>query len=347
MSTIVFKSQWTMNTKATHNSSPGIGVLLSNLGTPDSPAEKDVRRYLKEFLSDRRVVSMPRILWWPVLNFIILNTRPKRSARMYAKIWTPEGSPLLLISQQQAQALQSMLDQEKQKFHVVLAMRYGQPSIAEGLKALSRQGIQRVIVLPLYPQFSHTTTSSTRDAITSEVSKYDKALSIDFIEQYHAEQAYIDALAESVREHWSQHGRAQKLVMSFHGIPQDYADAGDPYPIQCKQTAMLLAKSLKLQDDDWGLSFQSRLGPKQWLEPYTDKTLESLAASGIKSVQMICPGFSADCLETLEEIKMENRDVYLAAGGEDYQYIQCLNARKTHIEMMASLISRQVMDQSF
>jgi ferrochelatase len=331
-----------MNTKASLAQTPSIGVLLSNLGTPDSPSVTDVRRYLKEFLSDRRVVSMPRILWWPVLNFIILNTRPKRSAQAYAKIWTEEGSPLLTISQRQAQALQTAMNLEKQRFHVVLAMRYGQPPIAEGLKELRDKGVQKIIVLPLYPQFSHTTTSSTRDAIESEISKRDEPIAIEFIEHYYAEPKYIDALAGSVREHWSNHGRAQKLVMSFHGIPQDYAEAGDPYPVQCKQTAALLANALELKSDDWVLSFQSRLGPKQWLEPYTNKTLETLAAAGIKKVQILCPGFSADCLETLEEIKIENRDVFIAAGGKDYQYIRCLNAQNAHIEMMATLIRRRL-----
>lgn len=331
-----------MNIKASPDQAPSVGVLLSNLGTPDSPSVTDVRRYLKEFLSDRRVVSMPRILWWPVLNFIILNTRPKHSAHAYAKIWTEEGSPLLTISQQQAQALQIAMNLEKQCFHVVLAMRYGQPSIAEGLKELRDKGVRNIIVLPLYPQFSHTTTSSTRDAIVSEISKRDEPIAIEFIEHYYAEPKYIDALAESVREHWSNHGRAQKLVMSFHGIPQDYADAGDPYPVQCNQTAALLANALELKSDDWVLSFQSRLGPKQWLEPYTNTTLKSLAAAGIKKVQLLCPGFSADCLETLEEIKIENRDVFITAGGKDYQYIQCLNAQNAHIEMMTTLIHRRL-----
>lgn len=321
-----------------------IGVLLSNLGTPDSPSVSDVRRYLKEFLSDPRVVNMPKLLWWPMLNFVILNTRPKRSARAYAKIWTDKGSPLLSISQQQAGALQRALDEQQQLFQVELAMRYGSPSIAAGLRSLEEKGIQKVVVLPLYPQFSDTTTSSTADAIQHVTSKLARPPVINFIQYYYDHPAYIEALANSVRKVWSEQGRAEKLLMSFHGIPQDYADAGDPYPAQCRQTAKRLASALKLDDQEWVLTFQSRLGPKQWVQPYTDKTLETMAQSGLKNIQVICPGFSADCLETLEEIQMENREVFLGSGGEAYQYIPCLNSDAEHIQMMVSLVLGQSRD---
>lgn len=313
------------------------GVLLTNLGTPNSPGKADVRRYLKEFLSDRRVVSMSRLLWWPLLNLVILNIRPKFSARAYQKIWTDEGSPLLVISRQQAQALQLALAKDN-TYRVELAMRYGTPSIAAGIERLKQQGVGKIVVLPLYPQFSHTTTSSTQDAVDEVVKKDQAAPDIHFINQYYDHPSYIAALANSVREHWAQSGRADKLVMSFHGIPEDYATAGDPYPQQCHETARLLAEALQLEEDRWVLTFQSRVGRKEWLQPYTDKTLESLAQTGARSVQVLCPGFSADCLETLEEIEVENRDYFLQAGGERFEYIACLNARPDHIQMLASLV---------
>lgn len=327
-----------MNSPATQRETDKIGVLLTNLGTPDSPSTADVRKYLKEFLSDRRVVSAPRLLWWPILNLVILNTRPKKSAEAYQKIWTDEGSPLLIISQQQAEALQKVLNKEHREFRLELAMRYGKPSIKAGIESLISQGVNRIVVLPLYPQFSHTTTSSTLDAVNQCLSKITNPPPIDFIERYHNHPAYIGALAESVREHWQQNGRAEKLVMSFHGIPQEYADAGDPYPLECAQTADLLAKALELKEDEWLLTFQSRLGPKQWLQPYTNETLASLAQAGVKNIQILCPGFSVDCLETLEEIQIENREVFMSAGGEHYQYIPCLNNRTSHIKMMAELV---------
>ncbi|MEE9447401.1 MAG: ferrochelatase [Arenicellales bacterium] len=319
--------------------SPKIGVLLTNLGTPNSPSVKDVRAYLKEFLSDSRVVTMPKILWWPVLNFIILNTRPKHSAAAYAKVWTDEGSPLLTISQQQADALQAALEvHSPEKYTLELAMRYGEPSIAHGLEKLKQQNVSRIIVLPLYPQFSHTTTSSTKDAL-EQAYKKNALPEYFFIEDYHASPAYIEALSSSVQDYWTEHGQAEKLLMSFHGIPQAYVDAGDPYAEQCQKTADLLAKALKLKDSQWQLSFQSRLGPKQWLQPYTDQALKALAGEGVKSVQVMCPGFSADCLETLEEIAIENRDYFLEAGGEHYAYIPCLNDRADHIQALVGLIA--------
>jgi len=314
-----------------------IGVLLTNLGTPDSPEPADVRRYLKEFLSDRRVVSLSPLIWWPLLNLVILNIRPKRSARAYQQIWTEQGSPLLTISRQQAVALQSELDGDGH-YVVELAMRYGTPSIKAGMAALKLKGVRQIVVLPLYPQFSHTTTSSTRDAVDSVLKADPSFPEIHFNSQYFEHPDYIAALADSVREHWERSGRADKLIMSFHGIPEDYAAAGDPYPEQCRKTAELLAGALELEADEWMLTFQSRVGGKEWLRPYTDKTLQSLAQSGTRSVQILCPGFSVDCLETLEEIQVENRDYFIEAGGERYEYIPCLNARQDHIQMLASLI---------
>jgi ferrochelatase len=313
-----------------------IGVLLTNLGTPDSPGVADVRRYLKEFLSDRRVINTSRLIWWPLLNLVILNIRPKHSARAYRKIWTDKGSPLLVISQQQAVALQLALGDEC--YIVELAMRYGKPSIAAGIESLKQKGAKNIVVLPLYPQFSHTTTSSTRDAVDSALKGDPAPPEIHFISQYFDHPDYIAAMADSVQEHWSRPGRADKLVMSFHGIPEDYIAAGDPYLKQCQQTAKLLSDALALNENEWLLTFQSRVGRKEWLRPYTDKALQSLAQSGTRSVQLICPGFSADCLETLEEIEVENRDYFFEAGGERYEYIACLNARAEHIQMLDSLV---------
>lgn len=324
----------------THQSSnPKVGVLLTNLGTPDSPSIADVRKYLDEFLSDPRVVKLPRLLWWPILNFIILNTRPKRSAAAYQKVWTKTGSPLLEISKQQASAIKTALQKINNNNIVLeLAMRYGNPSISHGLDNLKARGVEKVIVLPLYPQFSDTTTSSTRDAVELNKQKTGFPQHYQFIEHYYNHPAYIAALASSVREHWENNERAEKIVMSFHGIPADYIDAGDPYAEQCTQTAKLLADALNLKQDEWLLTFQSRMGAKKWLQPYTDKTLAELASNGIKNIQIMCPGFSADCLETLEEIQMENREVFMQAGGEHYAYIPCLNDRADHIDFLASLI---------
>ena len=322
------------------NSKSGrIGVLLTNLGTPDTPEVADVRRYLKEFLSDPRVVNTPKLIWWPLLNLVILNTRPKRSAEAYRKIWTSEGSPLLTISQAQAEGLQGQLEPAG-LFSVELAMRYGRPSIADAIGKLKRRGVERIIVLPLYPQFSHTTTSSTLDAVEAAQANDPYPVEIRFIRHYYEHPDYIAALADSVLEHWARYGRADRLIMSFHGIPKAYAEAGDPYPEECRHTAALLADALELEANEWMLTFQSRLGPKEWLQPYTDKTLESLAQSGNRSVQIMCPGFSADCLETLEEVSMENREIFLDAGGQRYEYIPCLNTREDHLALMASLVQQ-------
>lgn len=326
-----------------HDDVDSLGVLVTNLGTPDSQAVRDVRRYLKEFLWDPRVVEVPRPLWWLVLNLVILNTRPRRSAAAYAKVWTAEGSPLLAISRRQAQALQSQLDKQlAAPVKVALAMRYGNPSIAAGLEELRTAGARRILVLPLYPQYSASTTASTFDAVTAELRAWRWLPELRFVNHYHDEPAYIDALAQSVEEYWSANGEPDKLVMSFHGIPKAYFIAGDPYFCECHKTARLLAERLRLPEERWQLTFQSRLGPKEWLQPYTDHTLQALAKDGVKNVQVICPGFSADCLETLEEIAMENREVFLAAGGENYAYIPCLNDQRAHIAMLSGLVAKHV-----
>ncbi len=316
------------------------GVLLVNLGTPDAPTPAAVRRYLAEFLSDPRVVEMPHLLWMPILHGIILRTRPARSAALYRKIWTDQGSPLLSISLEQGQALQQLLEQQMElPVRVELAMRYGNPSIAAGLERLRQYSARRIIVLPLYPQYSATTTASTFDAISRELQKWRWLPDLEFISHYYDHPGYIDALANSVRTHWQQNSKPEKLLMSFHGIPQEYANAGDPYPEQCQTTARLLAKELELKPDEWAISFQSRLGRKEWLRPYTDETLKKWGSTGAKSVNVICPGFPTDCLETLEEIAVENRNLFITAGGEEYKYIPALNSSPEHIQVLADIIS--------
>ena len=317
------------------------GVLLVNLGTPDSPSVADVRRYLREFLWDPRVVELARPLWWLVLNLVILTTRPRRSAKAYAKVWTEAGSPLLVISKKQHAALQALLQtRDGSPVKVALAMRYGKPGIAAGLQELRDAGARRVLVLPLYPQYSATTTAAIVDAVADELRHWRALPELRFINDYHRHPAYISALADSVRRYWSVHGEPDKLLLSFHGIPQEYVDAGDPYAEQCYKTAELLIAALELPAERWQLSFQSRLGPKQWLQPYTDHTLEALTREGVRNVHVLCPGFSVDCLETLEEVAMENRDIFLEAGGEQYGYIECLNDHASHIQLFSELVTQ-------
>lgn len=324
-----------------HASPECLGVLLVNLGTPDSPSVPDVRRYLAEFLSDRRVVEMARVPWMLLLHGIILRTRPKRSAHAYQSIWTPDGSPLLTISRRQAAALQTQLDARLGgPVKVALGMRYGQPSIAAGLAELRAANARRVLILPLYPQYSATTVGTVFDAVAHELMRWRWLPELRFVNQYHDEPAYIAALAASVRAHWAEHGQAERLLLSFHGLPQAYFEQGDPYFCHCQKTARLLAEALELPADRWGLSFQSRLGKQEWLKPYTDATLENWGRAGVKSVQVLSPGFAADCLETLEEIAVENRELFLAAGGTAYEYIPCLNDNAEHLALIADLVIR-------
>ena len=313
------------------------GILLINLGTPDSPSPRDVKRYLREFLSDPRVVEMPRLLWWPILNGVILNLRPRRSAKAYAKIWDEKGSPLLIHTLTQADALQRLLGDD---IKVVPAMRYGTPSIASGLRELLDAGCLRVLVFPLYPQYSATTTASAFDAVVDELKRQRVIPELRLLNQYYDDPGYIQALAASVKDFQAQHGKPDKLLLSYHGLPQRYADAGDPYPQQCEATSTALAEALGLNDDQWAHSYQSRMGREAWLTPATSDSLRQLAKEGCRHVQVICPGFSADCLETLEEIAMENREVFLQAGGEKYEYIPCLNDSEAHMRALADLARR-------
>jgi len=325
----------------THDTAHPLGVLLINLGTPDAPTKPAVRRYLAEFLADPRVIEAPRSLWWLILHGFILRVRPARSARAYQSVWTEHGSPLLTISQKQAEALQQRLvERLVGAVRVELGMRYGNPSIVSALDKLRDSNIRRLLVLPLYPQYSGTTTGSTFDAVTRALATWRWLPEVRFVNQYHDEPAYIDALIQRIRTYWSEHGEPQRLMFSFHGIPKDYFLNGDPYHCQCHKTARLVSEGLGLARDRWQLTFQSRVGNKEWLTPYTDETLKAWGEAGIASVQVVCPGFAADCLETIEEIGEENRKYFLAAGGKEYGYIPCLNDTTPHMEMLADLILR-------
>ncbi len=320
-----------------------LGILLVNLGTPDAPTPTAVRRYLAEFLSDPRVVSIPRILWQPLLHGIVLRTRPKRSAMAYQSIWSDAGSPLLAISRRQELALRNRLQERlSSKFELALAMRYGNPAIPAALEQLRQANVQRLLVLPLYPQYSATTTAAIFDAITNELQRWRWLPELRFINRYSREPAYVKALAESIWTFRQQQGEADKLLFSFHGIPKDYAEAGDPYVEECRQTTRDTVRLLGLHDAQWQLSFQSRFGRQEWVKPYTDATLKEWGQTGIRGVQVVCPAFSADCLETLEEIAVENRDCFLAAGGKEYAYIPALNDRPEHIDMLVQLIIRHI-----
>lgn len=313
-------------------------ILLVNLGTPDEPTAPALRRYLAEFLGDRRVVDLPRLLWLPILHGIILRTRPAKSAEKYAKIWTREGSPLKVHTERQAKLVRGLLGHRGiQDIAVGWAMRYGRPSVAEALDGLVRAGARRIVVVPLYPQFSGSTTASTRDAVAAWRRRNPAAPETIEIADYHDDAAWIAALRQSVLDHWVAHGRADKLVMSFHGIPKRAVERGDPYERQCRKGAELLARELDLPADAWQLTFQSRFGAAEWLQPYTQPTLEQLARDGVKCVDVICPGFAADCLETLEEIDMECREAFLAAGGREFRYIPCLNERPDWIAALTDL----------
>jgi len=322
-----------------HEQPASIGVLLTNLGTPDAPSRKALRTYLKEFLWDPRVVEQPRWLWWLVLHGIILNIRPAKSAAAYRKVWTDEGSPLLAISKKQHHKLHLALqDKLGEHIHVELAMRYGNPSIKAGLEALRAKNCRKIIILPLYPQYSATTTASTFDAVADVLKSWRRIPELHLIDAYHDHPAYIDALAQSVQDYWQQHGQSERLLMSYHGIPQRYFKQGDPYPCHCRKTARLLQERLGLDEQQSHVAFQSRFGREPWLQPYTDATLKTWGKEGVRSVDVICPGFSADCLETIEEVGMENRDYFLAAGGQQYRYIPALNDADTHIHALTQII---------
>ncbi|OGB34554.1 MAG: ferrochelatase [Burkholderiales bacterium RIFCSPLOWO2_12_FULL_61_40] len=308
-----------------HGQTPKTAVLFCNLGTPDSPTTPDVRRFLAEFLSDARVVEIPRLLWMLILHGIILRFRPAKSAAKYASIWTPEGSPLKVWTEKQTKLLQGWLGQRGQRVLVRYAMRYGQTSIGSQLDALKAEGVTRVLVVPAYPQYSATTTASVFDAVYAWAAKVRNIPELRFVNRYHDDAGYIRALASNIQRHWQAHGRPDQLVMSFHGVPERTLALGDPYHCECFKTARLLAHALGLNPEQFKVTFQSRLGRAKWLEPYTEPTLIAMAQAGVNRVDVVCPGFTSDCLETLEEIAMEGRSAFLKAGGKEFHYIACLN----------------------
>ncbi len=329
--------------KFTHQQPDKVGVLITNLGTPDAPKKAELKRYLKEFLSDPRVVEVPRLIWWMVLNLVILNIRPNRSAQAYRTVWTERGSPLLFHTQDQAKALKQALQADYGDNLVLeFAMRYGSPSINDVLDSMLQQGVRKLVVLPLYPQYCASTTGSTFDAVAKKFQQARWLPELRFITHYHDNPAYIKALADKIRAHWQQHGQADKLVFSYHGIPKRYLLNGDPYHCECHKTSRLIAQELGLEAEQHFTSFQSRFGREEWLKPYTDHSLKAMPKQGVKSVQVVCPGFSADCLETIEEIGEENRDYFLQAGGERYEYIDALNAEPQHIAMLKDLVNHNL-----
>jgi len=322
-----------------HDRPESIGILITNLGTPETPTAAGLRSYLAEFLSDPRVVEIPRLLWMVILHAIILRVRPKKSAALYQKVWTEEGSPLLVISRRQQAALQAGLSEHYDvPVTVALGMRYGQPSIDSALEALKAANARRLVVLPLYPQYASSTTGSTFEAVCKAIGRWRWVPELRFIGSYHDQPHYIEALANSIREHFEAKGRPDKLLMSFHGIPRITQEDGDPYLCQCHKTARLLAERLGLGEGEYRVSFQSRFGKAEWIQPYTSETLRQMAGEGTKRVAVVTPGFSADCLETLEEIAGENRDYFLESGGEQYDYIPALNERDDHIQALARLV---------
>ena len=320
-----------------HGSPEHCAVLLVNLGTPDAATPAALRRYLAEFLWDPRVVEIPRPLWWLILHGVVLRTRPARSAAKYASIWTPDGSPLMLWTERQAKRLQGNLGERGHAVPVRYAMRYGQPAIGKVLDELKAQGATRILVLPLYPQYAAATTASTIDAVSAWSKRTRRLPELRFVNQYHDDAGYIEALAASVESHWKREGRAQKLVMSFRGLPARSLSLGDPYHCQCHKTARLLAQRLRVPPEDYLVTFQSRLGRAKWLEPYTEPTLKQLAAKGTQSVDVICPGFAADNLETLEEIAIEGRDAFLSSGGKRFALIPCLNDQEIWLRALTDL----------
>lgn len=314
-------------------------VVLVNLGTPDAPTPKAVRSYLKEFLSDRRVVEIPRAVWWCILNGIILPFRAKQSAEKYASIWTPQGSPLKVHTEKQTALLQQTLSARGEDVSVVCAMRYGQPSVDSVLAQLKLEGCDRIVVLPAYPQYSGTTTASVFDAVFTHYARVRNVPQLRFVKHYYDHPAYIEALKQRVLAYWEVHGRPDKLVMSFHGVPKRTQMLGDPYYYECQKTARLLAQALGLPESKYLLTFQSRFGRAEWLQPYTAPTLEQFGQAGVKRIDVVCPGFTSDCLETLEEISMEGRDLFLAAGGKAFHYIPCLNDAPVAGEALADIVT--------
>lgn len=326
-----------------HDYTPKTGVLLINLGTPQAPTAKALRPYLKQFLSDSRVIEIPKAVWWFILNGIILNVRPRKSAAKYASIWTAEGSPLLVNTRKQASLLKGLLGERGHRHLVVdYAMRYGQPSVQDTLLRMREAGVEQLVVVPLYPQYAGSSSATALDDVFRTLMRMRNMPALRTVRHFHDQPAYIQALAQSVREHWRQHGRGEKLVMSFHGVPRFTLDKGDPYHCECLKTGRLLAEALGLAKEEYVVCFQSRFGKAEWIKPYTTEVLGKLAKDGVKTVDMMCPGFVSDCLETLEEIAMEGKEDFLTQGGQAYRYIPCLNDHPDWIKALADLVENQL-----
>jgi len=322
----------------THGQPARTGILLVNLGTPEAPTAQALRPYLKEFLSDPRVVEIPRALWWLILNGVILNTRPKKSAAKYAAIWTADGSPLKVHTEKQAKLLKGWLGEKiATPFMVEYAMRYGNPSVPDTLARMKTAGCERILVLPAYPQYAASSTATAFDAVFGWLSTARNQPAVRTVKHYHDHPAYIQALASNIRDYWQMHGRPDVLLMSFHGVPRYTLDKGDPYHCECQKTGRLLAEALGLESGQYRLTFQSRFGRAEWLKPYTDKTLEELGRQAIKRVDVVAPGFVADCLETLEELAIEGRTSFLSAGGKEYNYIPALNEHPHWIDALGRI----------
>jgi len=330
-----------------HGRKPLLGILVVNLGTPDEPTPAAVRRYLAEFLSDSRVVEIPKVIWKVILHGIILRIRPAKSARAYQKVWTEEGSPLMVASSQLVDEISKELaTQLDAPFKIELAMRYGQPSIESGLKTLEAAGAERIIVLPLYPQYSGATIGSVADAVFKSLMKWRWVPEITLMGGYYDNPQYISAIAESIRDHWSREGQSDKLLISFHGMPKATLLAGDPYYCHCHKTARLIAEKLGLEENQWEMAFQSRFGAATWLQPYVSQRLSELPGEGVKKLSVVCPGFAVDCLETLEEIALEGHEDFIAAGGESFDYIPALNTSSAHVEMFVNRLVQQAVGNS-
>ncbi|EGR5060824.1 ferrochelatase [Vibrio cholerae] len=319
--------------KEAMNNHKKLGILLANLGTPQAPTPQAVKAFLSQFLHDQRVVDMSRWLWCPLLHGIILPTRSPKVAKLYQSIWMDEGSPLMVYSRRQRDKLAELSQRP-----VELGMTYGEPSLLDGVRKLQQQGVEQIVVLPLYPQYSATTTAAVFDGIAKALRQLPVVPELHFIRDYHDHPLYIQALAKSVRASWQLHGQGDLLLCSYHGIPKRYAQNGDIYPEHCKKTTELLAQALGLPQDKVMMTYQSQFGKEEWLQPYTDKTMEALPHQGIKKLDVICPAFSVDCLETLEEIAEQNQEIFLHSGGEAFHYIPCLNDSQSHIELMAALV---------
>ncbi|EKF9737346.1 ferrochelatase [Vibrio cholerae] len=315
------------------NNHKKLGILLANLGTPQAPTSQAVKAFLSQFLHDQRVVDMSRWLWCPLLHGIILPTRSPKVAKLYQSIWMDEGSPLMVYSRRQRDKLAELSQRP-----VELGMTYGEPSLLEGVRKLQQQGVEQIVVLPLYPQYSATTTAAVFDGLAKALRQLPVVPELHFIRDYHDHPLYIQALAKSVRASWQLHGQGDLLLCSYHGIPKRYAQNGDIYPEHCQKTTELLAQALGLPQDKVMMTYQSQFGKEEWLQPYTDKTMEALPRQGIKKLDVICPAFSVDCLETLEEIAEQNQEIFLHSGGEAFHYVPCLNDSQSHIELMAALV---------